>query len=56
MARHLLQGGLGGETLVILEYAPAGGSEGPSHLTSLVQILMRPIIRRLRRLTVSVVL
>lgn len=27
MALHLLQGGLGGETLFILEYAHAGGGE-----------------------------
>lgn len=27
MALHLLQGGLGGETLFILEYAHAGGRE-----------------------------
>lgn len=32
MALHLLQGGLGGETLVILEYAHAGGREAATAL------------------------
>lgn len=32
MALHLFQGGLGGETLVILEYAHAGGREAAAAL------------------------
>lgn len=57
MALHLLQGGLGGETLVILEYAPAAGEaataggftlgdRSPSPLAGLVRLLMRAIVRR----------
>lgn len=34
MALHLLQGGLGGETLFILEYAHAGRSVGGGELLS----------------------